>query len=679
MKLATATSHLETSGITERKGFTIDANSSKLFDILQDTLYTDKHLAPVREYLCNALDAHSAIGQTRAFDVYLPNSNAPEWVVRDYGPGLSHEDVMNLFTTYLRSTKDGADDFIGGFGIGSKSGFAYTDQFTVVSYYNGTKTRYAMFKNEFRKPDVAVVDRTDTDEPNGLEVRLPIASNDFNSFTQKTQDVLRFFPEDSYNPFGFTVQPVSYFIREATHAFRKPGGASPPRVIMGNVMYPVPATLWQKHPALIEAYNSGFELTLFANIGDCSLSPSREALSLDRSTETWLNSAITKIFGELKDKIEKDLTAANNFYDYANVATTQAGLMKSVVPAQTKSPFAPFYHDSNSSNRRYNFSTTALEAAGFAVYLSKGEMGGPPKRVRTLYTPSIPCATPVALAPKDKVLGRIAAAQKDLYAAYKAAPNTTRVSYDAGPYVIVADEATLRQYNIKPTFDLSKYTPVFSGATARPSGGYMVFNGQHSKRSRETVFTADGDYVMVEDSAPQAWLHFLKYHIPSQLKPSGCVYPTFVYVPTASRAAFRAQVTKGAVYTLAEYEAVVLGKMRANLPLIAGAQYQASSLPQKNLLGDFLRTPLPQEFYTGVQYASSNVFATLADPAQSPIAAEAAPIIAKAKEYARDKIQPILDKAADLKSKEPKLYALLTTISSAHYPYIRELWEKAKP
>ena len=42
-------------------GKTIDfgiSNSAEFFDILSRTLYTDQHLAVVREVLCNAWDAH---------------------------------------------------------------------------------------------------------------------------------------------------------------------------------------------------------------------------------------------------------------------------------------------------------------------------------------------------------------------------------------------------------------------------------------------------------------------------------------------------------------------------------------------------------------------------------------------------------------------------------------------
>lgn len=88
--------------------------NEKMFSILSSKLYTDKIMAPIRELLCNAYDAHIAAGiPERPLEVHLPSANSLTFKIRDFGPGLSAEDMLELYTTYGASTKNLSNDFIG--------------------------------------------------------------------------------------------------------------------------------------------------------------------------------------------------------------------------------------------------------------------------------------------------------------------------------------------------------------------------------------------------------------------------------------------------------------------------------------------------------------------------------------------------------------------------------------
>ena len=81
-------------------------NSAKAFNILSSGLYANKIRAIVRELSCNAVDSHTAAGkQDTPFDVHLPNQLDPTFSIRDYGTGLTHEQVQSIYTTYFESTK----------------------------------------------------------------------------------------------------------------------------------------------------------------------------------------------------------------------------------------------------------------------------------------------------------------------------------------------------------------------------------------------------------------------------------------------------------------------------------------------------------------------------------------------------------------------------------------------
>jgi HSP90 family molecular chaperone len=141
MKLADRTVETHSAGIKNESGFTI-AQTSKMFKILSDSLYSDKVMAVIRELSTNAYDSHIASGNKNPFKVILPSAAKPNFVVRDYGTGLSQRDMESLYTTYGASNKNDSNDFVGCLGLGSKSPFAYTKSFTTSSYFNGQKYTY---------------------------------------------------------------------------------------------------------------------------------------------------------------------------------------------------------------------------------------------------------------------------------------------------------------------------------------------------------------------------------------------------------------------------------------------------------------------------------------------------------------------------------------------------------
>ena len=94
-----------TSGVTGTEQFKI-SNSPIIFKILSDSLYSDKITSIVRELASNARDAHIAAGKGDVpFEIHLPVSNnlfnkadANVFSVKDYGTGLSEEEIYNLYT-----------------------------------------------------------------------------------------------------------------------------------------------------------------------------------------------------------------------------------------------------------------------------------------------------------------------------------------------------------------------------------------------------------------------------------------------------------------------------------------------------------------------------------------------------------------------------------------------------
>ena len=188
------TNKTETNCNLEGKAFSIK-NSPVAFEILSSKLYSDANMAVVRELLCNAYDSHKACGkQDVPIHVQLPSYLNKNFIIRDYGLGLSKEDVIDLYTTFFHSTKADSNDFTGCFGLGSKTPFSYTDAFTVTSYWNGTKYSFVAAKKD-GYPNIYCINEEDTDECNGLQISIPVKDGEDYVFKNNLRAYLKFVDE----------------------------------------------------------------------------------------------------------------------------------------------------------------------------------------------------------------------------------------------------------------------------------------------------------------------------------------------------------------------------------------------------------------------------------------------------------------------------------------------------
>ena len=71
-----------------------------IFNILRNQLYSNKPLAVLREITCNAQDANIEAKSKRPIEIKLPTKLDPTLTIRDFGNGLSADDIKNLYCYY---------------------------------------------------------------------------------------------------------------------------------------------------------------------------------------------------------------------------------------------------------------------------------------------------------------------------------------------------------------------------------------------------------------------------------------------------------------------------------------------------------------------------------------------------------------------------------------------------
>jgi len=336
MKLETNQRNVETSGIQESNRFTIEMNSAAV-DILSSKIYTNNYLAIVRELTCNAWDAHVAAGTTDTpFDVIFPSTLKSDFQVRDYGTGLSHDNVMYLYTTYFGSDKRNSNDAIGGLGLGSKAPFAYTDAFSVRSFYKGTVRTYAIYRDADNLPKCDLMDTSLTTLPNGLEVTVPVRIEDGYHFRKVANQALQWFPVKP-NVSGETITDVEWELKTKTCGLLKDDSRyGDARALMGSVVYNIDRSQVEdnefiKLSSVASALLRDSNFVLFANIGDLSISASREELNYTKSTlkhlVTLLERAATEITNEISTRLKGEDRIAVRFYERAKLPKAMRNIL----------------------------------------------------------------------------------------------------------------------------------------------------------------------------------------------------------------------------------------------------------------------------------------------------------------------------------------------------------------
>ena len=288
-----------------------------LLNMLQTTLYSDKPLAICREYITNAWDAHVDAGKgDLPIHISMPSTFNSMLKIRDFGKGLSKNEVLHHFTSYGDSGKRHTDDMVGGFGLGSKSAFCYVPSFTVVSYHNGVKMT---FNAQIEEKNTTMNHLRDMDVPTeetGVEIQLAIKPGDVFSFKNTLVRLLSFhkptpvFTNDTYissvinTPFNVVLEGSNWQILE-------PDTITENTVVLGNVPYTFDAYKFDYdfRDRINQFGDLKFVIILPPNSLNVTLN--REALEYTQKTLTNLETALNKAM----DEYEREFIAKFDTFD----------------------------------------------------------------------------------------------------------------------------------------------------------------------------------------------------------------------------------------------------------------------------------------------------------------------------------------------------------------------------
>ena len=283
--------------------------------LLSDKLYTDKPTACWRELYANAHDESDDI------KVQLPSYNEPTCVIWDNGPGLDEGELISLFCTYGASNKRDTNLKLGGFGVGSKVLFSYTDTFSAFSVKDGIKTSIVCYKDAEGMPTARIVGCQDSDEQSGTHIQWGVSSFDSSAFCSSALEVFSRFEnkptflcatDPGYPADLYSMKTDEWAVRtpEFNKVLNKTGSGV--NIVMGGIAYPVNESLldYSKYGRICSA-----SIDIFAPIGAVQLAASREALSYDEKTIAYVSRRLDDMKDQALQMVEDEVARAPNWYD----------------------------------------------------------------------------------------------------------------------------------------------------------------------------------------------------------------------------------------------------------------------------------------------------------------------------------------------------------------------------
>jgi hypothetical protein len=218
----------------------------------------------------------------------LYDKSTDETVIRINGEyegddvSVEFDNTLVLYTTYFASTKEESNDYIGAFGLGSKTPFAYTDNFLVSNRFNGTLRVFNIYMSEDGMPQINLMGTYETEEDNGLEVKLAVEPDDYDEFKEAIASQLKYFsplPTICNEPVSIPkVLHVgeNFLLMDTTEESRyRHYGYNTGQAVVGNNAYKiknVSSNLFQD------------QLVLRFNVGEVMVTSSREDLKYDDNT-----------------------------------------------------------------------------------------------------------------------------------------------------------------------------------------------------------------------------------------------------------------------------------------------------------------------------------------------------------------------------------------------------------
>lgn len=331
MKLVQTEKTFQTNADFTSQDFTI-GDVSVVIDILRNKLYRHKIRTLVQEYISNARDATREINSKKPIEITVPTMFSPTFKVRDFGPGISPDRMYNVFIKYASSTKRNSNKQTGGFGIGAKSAWSYTESFTIVTFIDGVQRTYVAHIGANNNGRLDYLGESKTTQPNGTEIQIAVSPGDVSEFKKSALRAV-FFWNNKEKPLFVNMvkddikqyEPGTFVAKNAEINKHLPDSIVTSWdhgivLSIDGIPYFLSESLLEKTPSLEKLHGliSG-RLVIHLKNGDVEVSASREEISDSKYTIDALEEIGKQLLNEVETNIKAEFAKAKNPFEHLSV------------------------------------------------------------------------------------------------------------------------------------------------------------------------------------------------------------------------------------------------------------------------------------------------------------------------------------------------------------------------
>lgn len=287
-----------------------------IFSILRNKMYSNPIESICREILCNARDANREVGNEQVpIEIHIPTNTNLSLKIKDSGPGISPSRMENIFINYSSSTKRDDNTQTGGFGLGAKTPFSYTDSFSIITVVDKKKYSYIAYIDETSVGKIDLQSEEDCNEPNGTEIVIPVTKReDFNKFYSgiitcvKHWDVKPIFKQSSLNipqdevlmssddKTWNIIKNKSYYSNDKSID-----------IVVDGIGYTL--SLYQISNSYIKSFISytNNKLVFYFKTGEINFAATRESFNFDEKFVESVTNRINKFYNDYKTKLQEQV------------------------------------------------------------------------------------------------------------------------------------------------------------------------------------------------------------------------------------------------------------------------------------------------------------------------------------------------------------------------------------
>ena len=297
-----------------------------ILEILRSRMYKNPIASICREIASNARDANREANNNDPISIRFEDNVLFESeaciVFQDEGVGISPDRMADVFVNYGSSTKRDTNDLTGGFGLGAKTPFSYTDGYSIVTRYNGMEYTYLTAIENGKEGKMFLVDSQETTKQNGTQIIVPIQNDDRITFEKEVYKATLFWdikPEYiNFNKKCTYTEEYKYNNCKIISSIQNYGYYSHmlnsgTYLLIDGIMYDLDTNIIKTN-TYFGNHDETVIVLLSFETGELNISANRESVQYDKETIEKIKNRLDDFHNHIKNKTFELVNNQDNYF-----------------------------------------------------------------------------------------------------------------------------------------------------------------------------------------------------------------------------------------------------------------------------------------------------------------------------------------------------------------------------